>query len=121
MVRETSIEIYNKIKETGVLSRRRFEVYGVLFENGPLTGGQVKKILVSKQYVNGVSETVRNRITELVKMGAVKELGSVPCPVTGNTSILFDVTANYPKKIKTKPKQLCLICNGTGFVESEVD
>ena len=92
-VRETSLEAFNEIRRSGLLSERRLAVYQCLFEWGPMTGAQVAVRLARP---GRVSETVRNRITELVRMGVVKELGVVVCPVTGRNVVNFDVTAKLP-------------------------
>jgi DNA-binding Lrp family transcriptional regulator len=94
------MDVYREILRSGVLSSKRLAVYEYLFNFGPLTGGQVQKALG-----NGVSESVRNRITELVKMGAVYEIGEVSCPVTGRRVLLFDVTSKMPvsyERVKSK-------------------
>lgn len=93
MIRRTSLSTYKAIQATGVLSFKRMMVYDYLYRNGPLTGGQVQKELGS-----GVSESIRNRITELVKMGVVYEVRETKCPITGRNVMLFDVTENMPKE-----------------------
>lgn len=98
MIRRTSLSTYKAIQATGVLSFKRMMVYDYLYRNGPLTGGQVQKALGS-----GVSESIRNRITELVKMGVVYEVKETKCPITGRNVMLFDVTENMPKEYE-KPK-----------------
>ncbi len=99
MVRDTSIEAYREIRDNGLLSRKRLEVYDILYRHGPLTGAQVSKRSAGH---SAVSETVRNRITELRDMGAVTECGTVDCPITGKRVILWDVTANLPTALPTK-------------------
>lgn len=93
MIRRTSLSTYKAIQATGVLSFKRMMVYDYLYRNGPLTGGQVQQALGS-----GVSESIRNRITELVKMGVVYEVKETKCPITGRNVMLFDVTENMPKE-----------------------
>lgn len=97
-MRRTSLATYNAIKESGALSAKRMAVYDYLYNHGPLTGGQLQKALGG-----GVSESIRNRVTELVKMGAVYEVKETKCPVTGRNVLLFDVTENMPKDYE-KPK-----------------
>jgi len=93
MIRRTSISTYKAIQENGVLSFKRMMVYDYLYRNGHLTGGQLQKALGG-----GVSESVRNRVTELVKMGVVYEVKETKCPITGRNVMLFDVTENMPKE-----------------------
>ena len=111
MIRDTSIEAYNEIRNSGLLSEKRLEVYDVLYNKGPLTGGQVSRIVRGSR--PSVSETIRNRITELNRLGVVKEVGTISCPVTGRRSILWDVTRNLPYKnveIKKTKKQIVNEC-----------
>lgn len=105
MVRNTSIEVYRRIEEEGLLSKRRFQVYSVLFKHGPLTGTQLSKIVRANFGDWSMSETIRNRLTELRDQGVVDELGKVECPVNGNEVILWDVNSNLPKEL---PKNMDL-------------
>lgn len=102
MIRDTSIEVYNRIKEEGLLSLRRQQVYSVLFEHGPLTGAQTAKIVKEFYGSWGHSETIRNRLTELRDLGCVKELDKKPCPINGNVVIVWDVTSKIPVETKKK-------------------
>lgn len=96
MVRQTSAANWRRINAEGLLSKRRLQVYNVLFENGPMTGAQVSA-LVKKAHGNwGHSETIRNRLTELRDLKVVRELGQVKCPTNGNSVILWDVTNGLP-------------------------
>lgn len=98
MVRQTSIAVYRKIEASSLLSRRRWEVYKWLFYHGPATGAQV---VLGTGGTGGVSGQVisqnRARLTEMRDMGAVREMGLVKCPVTGNEVLLWDVTDQLPK------------------------
>ena len=67
----------------------RKEVYKCIYNHGYITGSQTKKILNKS---NQLSESVRNRITELKDMGLVEELGTVLCEYTNRQVLLFDVT-----------------------------
>lgn len=100
--RRTSINIYRQIEADGLLSKRRWQVYSTLFKHGPLTGTQLSKIVRSSFGGWSLSETIRNRLTELRDAGAVAELGEVKCPINGNQVILWDVTDQLPKKIAAR-------------------
>ncbi len=114
MIRETSIETYHHIKENGLLSQRRFEVYEILFHNGPLTAHEVVKIARHK-YPEANQTGFNARLSELETMGVVQRVGSKINPVSGQKNHLWDVTVRLPEKIKTRPKQQCLFCQGTGL------
>ena len=100
MIRETSIAVYHEIEATGLLSRKRSEVLKIIAENGPLTGAQVSRLHGQIHGTNTVSETVRNRITELCDYGVVEEKDKGPCPITGREVIIWDLTGNMPVKPK---------------------
>lgn len=102
MVRDTSLEVYQQIRDSGYLSEKRFVVYETLFKHGPLTGAQVADLIKNQDPNVPHSETIRNRLGELRDQGVVKELGTTACPLTGRRVILWDVTGNLPSKKLTK-------------------
>lgn len=102
MVRRTSLDAYNEIKRNGLLSKRRLEVYEIIFENQPITGSQVSTIFKRQSGLNTNSENVRNRITELKEAGVVEECGYTVDPVTNMTVLNFKTTNELPKKLVRK-------------------
>lgn len=116
MIRQNSIDSFNTIRDNGLLSERRFQVYEILYEHGPLIGSKVSMMMKSKHGVQGTSESVRNRLTELRGMGCVYERGLQIDNSTGNTVILWDVTSDLPRKLIKKSKQTHIInvCNMCG-------
>lgn len=113
MTRQTSIDAYRKIESEGLLSKRRFEVYSVLFKHGPLTTGEVwwnyfKDFGISQNSINP-------RMSELVTAGVVCEVGTRECSITGQTCIQWDVTANLPIKYEKPKKIKCEQCKGKGY------
>lgn len=104
MARRTSIDTYYKIKNEGLLSRRRLQVYEILFQHGPMTSGELyKKRKISFDIENSNS---RSRLTELRDMGCVVELGEKKCSITGRNCILWDVTEGLPSKLPKKESRL---------------
>jgi hypothetical protein len=101
MTRETSIEAYMKIKESGLLSERRWEVYNVVYNNGPLTSAEAFRILNAGRPIKNITQS-RARFTELRDMGVFKEVGEKFCSITGHKVILWDVTSKLPIEI-SKP------------------
>jgi hypothetical protein len=93
MTRTTSIQAYHKIKDEGLLSQRRWEVYDALFKHGPKTGGELFNICGGV-----VKGSVCARLTELRDLGVAYEQGTKTCDLTGQTAILWDVTDKLPKK-----------------------
>lgn len=96
MVRETSIEAYNYIKENGFISKARFDVYEHLFYHGPCTAKQVVIAFVSSGI--DLRGTVTPRFSELKNLGIIKEVGTTKCEESGHRVILWDVTNFMPEK-----------------------
>lgn len=105
MTRQTSIDCYNQIKAEGLLSKRRFQVYEILLENGSLTGTEVAILFKQKFASSSHSEGIRNRLTELFDRGVIYEKAIVVCKTTGRKVTLFDLTDNLPKSVKGKPSR----------------
>lgn len=104
MVRETSIKSYNTIKDNGLLSEKRWRVYDIVFNHGPLIGSKAAFIYKGKYGFGSNSETIRNRLTELRNMGVVREVGKALDQDTGMTVILWDVTKSVPIKFDVPKK-----------------
>jgi hypothetical protein len=80
MIQKTSIETYHAIKNSGLISEKRLKVFDIFYENPQgLTGAEVSEIYRKQNPTSQHSETIRNRITELVEMGVVVEIGIVEC------------------------------------------
>lgn len=104
MIRQTSIEAYQTIKENGLLSKRRMEVYEELYKNGPLTPKQISVSLKGHPNFG-----YWKRLSELREMGIVSEVGKVECPYTKQTVILWDVNDRLPEKIEKVKKQKTIL------------
>lgn len=102
-MRQTSLEAYTYIKDTGVLSSRRFQIYEILFTHGPLTSNEIFQRLDGTSEIN--NPNVHSRLNELREYGCVYEVGTKICTVTEMTVILWDVTDKLPKKL-SKREQL---------------
>lgn len=80
MVQTTSIETYHAIKKSGLISDKRLKVFDIFYQNPQgLTGAEVSEIFRKNNPTSQHSETIRNRITELIQMGVLVELGVVEC------------------------------------------
>jgi hypothetical protein len=104
VIRETSIEAYHKIKESGILSKRRWEVYDFVFLHGPTT---IRRAVKHFSFLNGQEISITfssygTRFSELQRMGAIQEAGRVVDEDTGNTVMLWDVTNRIPVKFQPK-------------------
>ena len=79
--RQTSIDCYNQIKNSGLLSKMRFKVYSALMSMGkPSTTREVYETM-------DVIKQEATRFTELRKLGVIYEVQNRKCTITGRTSI----------------------------------
>ena len=99
-VRDTSVEAYREIQASGLLSEKRWVIYDCLYKYGPLTANAIFRRIIGRSGINQAN--VSARLNELVKMGAVKEVGKVVCDITGMTVIAFDVTGAIPGKLAAR-------------------
>ena len=96
--RQTSIDCFNKIKEEGLLSKMRFQVYSALLSMGkPSTTREVYETM-------DVIKQEATRFTELRNLGVIYEVQNRKCSITGRTSIEWDVTDRLPVNIKNSNK-----------------
>ncbi len=97
MTRDTSVEAYREIKENGLLSKQRWEVYDLLFEYGPRTAAELWQVS-PRRHTQDYRPANINRLGELRDCGVVKELEPRKCSVTGRRVIVWDVTRYTPVK-----------------------
>lgn len=109
-VRRTSLLAYTAIKNNGLLSKRRWETYGALYEHGPVTASE----LCQKAGVTGLWK----RLSELKQFGLVMEVGQRTCAVTGMTATLWDVTDHIPAEF-VRPKSRIQILKETLLENAE--
>lgn len=98
--RQTSIDCFNKIKQEGLLSKRRLEVYEAILKNAPCTTNEALKDIYSG------SHGVGSRTSELRDAGVIYEKDVRACKITGRNVIEWDLTDKLPfyKKILSKTK-----------------
>ena len=96
--RQTSIDCYNQIKQEGLLSKRRLEIYEAILKNAPCTTNEALKD------VHSGSHGVGSRTTELRDAGVIYEKDVRPCRVTGRNVIEWDLTDRLPVNIKKSNK-----------------
>ena len=98
-VRRTSADVYRKIEESGVLSRRRLEVYWAVFFHGPLTSAEAVRVRQEHRGLRAPRESIAPRFSELKRQGAVREVETRPCRVTGEVSLAWDITGDPPRPL----------------------
>jgi hypothetical protein len=110
MVQTTSIETYHAIKNSGLISEKRLKVFDIFYQNPQgLTGAEVSEIFRKNNPTSQHSETIRNRITELVQMGVLVELGVVECQFSKRKVMKWCCIDNMPiplEKKLTKKEQI---------------
>lgn len=113
MTRQTSIDAYYEIKQSGLLSKLRFDVYEYVYIKGPSTAKAIFKGL-SEQVVAAGSEQPNSgvyttRCSELRDLGVFRELPKIKCPDSGHMVIEWDVMRTAlpvtPKKKTSRQEQ----------------
>lgn len=117
MIRRTSTESYNKIRNDGLLSRRRFEVYEALLQFGPCTANELFREMKYNNLVGTKNQqtNLTPRLGELRDLGVVIENRERECSVTGRTVIEWMVVDKIPGKLEKTQRQICQHCNGSGY------
>ena len=98
--RQTSIDCYNEIKNSGLLSKRRFETFEAIMKIAPCTASEVQKSII---YNNGGRDCMK-RISELRDLGVIYEKDVRACKVTGRNVIEWDLTDRLPVTVKNTNK-----------------
>lgn len=114
MTRQTSTEAFLKIKQSGLLSKRRWQVYEAVYFLGPMTSAEAFNAINRGSPIKSITQS-RARFTELRDMGVFSEVGIKICSVTGHRAIEWDVTKNLPTMIKKTKKKKCEFCEGKGY------
>jgi len=99
-MRQTSIDCFNQIKQEGLLSKRRLEVYEALLSSAPCTSSEAIRNAKTTFGVFGVS----SRFTELRDLGVIYEKGEKQCSITGRNVIEWDLTDKLPTNFKNPRK-----------------
>lgn len=113
MGESTSYEVYKKIKDNRLLSKKRFAVYEALFKiKRPATSNE---IFTAMRVPNIQNNNIAPRLTELCELGVVKKHAKAVCPVTGNRVIVWALSGDLPyiqarksnlAKLKEREKKL---------------
>lgn len=101
MVRQTSKEVYEKIRNEGLLSKMRFKVYREIFRFGPITASEVFAISKMKTNQSG-------RFTELEELGVIQAKETRICSETGRKAIAWEVTNKLPQKPEKKVRYISI-------------
>lgn len=88
MVRDTSLETYERIRATGLLTGMKLEAYKALVDEGPMTGRELDLYMYGTA---GKGRDYHKRLSELARLGVVREVSKRQCRVTGNRAYVYEV------------------------------
>lgn len=105
-MRSTSLAAYITIRDTNLLSAKRWQAYDALYRSpGSLTHNELQARIDEEFYGDATHgrAVYRNnivaRLGELRDMGVVVEVGEKECSISGMTCIAWDVTDKLPRKL----------------------
>lgn len=104
-MRETSVEAYHYIRETGILGEARTKTYLILYAHGPMAQFEFEGYEHTKHY----GGTLSKRVNELEEMGLARDVGRKLNPLSGRECIVWDVTLKIPAgPYKPKPRRIVI-------------
>jgi hypothetical protein len=106
MVRQTSIEAFHTIKECGLLSRRRFEVYEYIFKNGPISANEMCRSMLTQ---GKTFSSYNARFSELRDRKVIAEVGTKQDEITKQKVIIWDVTGKLPEECTAAKSEAWLL------------
>jgi hypothetical protein len=99
-LRQTSLDAYRKLVESGKGSTRRWAAFETLYKHGPLTAAEVTHV-ASQAFGEG---HYWKRLSELERMVVVQRVGNRKCSITGEPVELWDVIDKDPAQTLVKLK-----------------
>jgi len=99
-MKETSIEVYHKIKENGLLRGLELMVYRSICEHGTVTQMETVKNLGGSH----TDHSITPRFAPLVRKNAIREVGRKTCGVTGEYTTAYSITGDLPVKLTKREK-----------------
>jgi hypothetical protein len=99
-VRDTSIESYKQVVNSGYLSSQLIKAFDIIFHYGPVTSREAHERFTRIYDGANNLNLFRSKLSMLQDMGVITTTGKVKCPVTHKTVYRFDVTGNLPVKPK---------------------
>jgi hypothetical protein len=111
------MDAWSELIKTGQLGERQLLVLKVFTDRYP---NKIPASIAVEHLGRGVSEGIRNRITELVEMGYLEKKDKDKCPITGRMVNYFQWTGRTSPKQKQERTIICPHCHGSGRVTTEV-
>lgn len=103
--RQTSLDAYHAIVDSGVLGTARTEAYKLVYNHGPLAQFEVEQYEQGNKHYGG---TLSKRFSELEEIGAIAVVGKKTNPISNQQCNVYDVTSKIitsPYKAKLSSKQ----------------
>jgi hypothetical protein len=114
-----SVASYSLIEKNGLLSKRRLEVYSILFKNGALTAHEV--VAIARKKSPNANQTGWNaRFSELAEMGVIQAVGEKKNPVSNTTNTIWDITGKLPSKLTPKASRKQMINQVTNLISRHI-
>lgn len=95
-MRQTSLEAYRLAESSGLLSKRRLEVFKDICENGPCSMNSTWRRIAP----NSANGSITTRFSELERMELIVQVGLELDKHSGMKVALWDVTGKSPKKLE---------------------
>lgn len=103
--RQTSVDAYNTLRDSGALSRMRWMVYDIVFQFGPLTQRELYERSRTWPGFSGAVGSATRRLLELRDRGLVEVVGERLCRYTQVNCEEWDVTAlSNPLPVPDRPE-----------------
>lgn len=97
-VRDTSIEAYTAVMESGFVAETALEVYNCLYHNGPMTQNEVWQRIDKDRK----KDSYGPRFATLERSLLIRDIGIRQCRISGRRCHVWDVTSNLPTKPATR-------------------
>ncbi len=107
MISEQSRKAFNTIKDNGLLSKRRFQFYEIIYEFGPITIAEALKVASRRILSNNIGSH-SGRFSELEKMGVIESVGVIKCKESRHENNQWVVTSKLPKQLPKASKKIKL-------------
>ena len=100
-MRQTSIQCYNQIKQSGLLTQIRLKVMKGVIDIAPCTATELERHMNLHHNMKGTWKV----LSWLREAGVVYEVGTRDCKITSRNVIEWDITGSMPVKQKNKNKK----------------
>jgi len=97
-VRDTSIDAYKKVVDSGLLSTKLIQAFTIIYRFGPMTSREANQKFVENFVVENNLNQFRALLTHLQNMDVIQTIEKVVCPISKMTVYNFDITGRLPVK-----------------------